>query len=91
MKQKSEAKGRLGVATQGQHHVSSDTDQGHCKDPLDFLSERAAHELSNVRGRLPETVRGRIRGKSQHVAGDRRKTFRFVPYVAEALLALAYV
>ena len=53
--------------------------------------ERAAHELSDLRRQLPETVRGWTRGETQHVAGDRIQTFRFVPYGAEALLALAYV
>ena len=54
------------------------------------LSGRAAHELSNRRGRLPETVRGRTRGQNQHVLGNRPQVFRFAPNVAVVLLVLAY-
>ena len=44
-------------------------DQGNGEDPPAALSGRAAHELSSC-GRLPPTVRGRTRGRSQRIQGE---------------------
>ena len=44
-----------------------DTDLGCREDPPAVLSGKAAHELSDYWGRLPATVWGRPRGKSQRL------------------------
>ena len=68
--------------------AASDTDHGNGEDPPAVLLGRAADELW---GRLPATVRGQARGKSQHLEGEpAQRQLRIKPEVTDALLAAAY-
>ncbi|CAN0116407.1 unnamed protein product, partial [Laminaria digitata] len=68
------------------HKATGTYDQGHGEDPPAVLSGRAAHELSDHRGRPPATVRGSTRRQSRRLEGDKPAEYLLrLPHICPTL------